>query len=163
MKFETFNQLARGNRSTLLLAMEVLMQSGREFILRMEKAELVSTLKENAGKLIAETMLAEVVEVSKELSRLRTCELLDYVKRSDLEFERPDAPEPGVCPICGTEVEYQDTALFEDEDLTNWKCPDCGAVGKEVYKKEFQRHMDVLDGDGKPFLPSAKQDNSNKA
>lgn len=156
MKFETFDQLARGNRSTLLLAMEVLMQSGREFVQRTERAELVSALKESTGKLIAETMLAEVADVSKELSGLRTCKLLEYVKRSGLEFERPDAPEPGVCPICGAEVEYRDTMLFEDEYLTNWKCPDCGAAGKEVYKKEFRRHLDVIDGDGKPFLTSKK-------
>lgn len=154
MKFETFDQLTRGDRAALLLAMEVLMQSGRGFVQNTEKAEIIAQLKSTAGNLIAENMLAEIADTAKELAELRTCELLEYVKRSGLEFERPDAPEPGVCPVCGAEVEYIGTALYENEDISSWRCPDCGAVGKEVYKKEFQQHLDVIDGNGRLFLPS---------
>ena len=151
MKFEKFDWMARGNRPALLLAMELLMQSGRGFVQNTEKAEIIGQLKNTAGKLIAETMLAEIADIAKELAELRTCKLLEYVKRSGLEFERPDSQEPGVCPICGGKIEYEDGMQFEDSGHWTWKCPDCGAAGKEEYKKVFTKHFEVIDSNGKPF------------
>lgn len=98
MKFEKFDWLARGNRPALLLAMELLMQSGRGFVQNTEKAEIIGQLKNTAGKLIAETMLAEIADIAKELAELRTCKLLEYVKRSGLEFERLAHRSPASAP-----------------------------------------------------------------
>lgn len=155
MKFERFDWLARGNRAALLLAMELLMQSGRGFVQNTERAEIIRQLKNTAGPLIAENMLAEIADIAKELAELRTCKLLEYVKRSGLEFERPGSQEPGVCPICGGEIEYEDGMQFEDSGHWTWKCPDCKACGKEEYKKVFTRHFEVTDGNGKPFFAPA--------
>lgn len=151
MKFEEFNQLAIGNRSTLLLAMELLMQNGREFIQDTEKAEIVAQLKSSAGKLIAENVLAEVTDIAKELALLRTCEVLEYVKRSGLEFELPNAQKPGICPVCGGELEYIQSVVLEDGQFAVWSCPECGSYGKEGYNRVFDKHYDVINGDGKPF------------
>ncbi len=156
MKFEEFDMLARGSRPWLLLAMDLLMENGRKSIQSTDQTELASQLRSDAGNFIVGNMLAEIVDTAKKLAQLRTCKLLEYVKRSGLEFERPGAPEPGVCPVCGADIEYNDTMLFEDEDYTMWRCPDCGAAGKAVYKKEFHRYSDVIDGDGKPFIIPAQ-------
>lgn len=155
MEFEKFDWLARGNRPVLLLAIELLMQSGRGFVQNMEKVEIIGQLKNTAGTLIAENMLAEIADIAKELAELRTCKLLEYVKRSGLEFERPGSQEPGVCPICGGEIEYKEGMQFEDSGHWTWKCSDCKASGKEEYKKVFTRHFEVIDGNGKPFFAPA--------
>ena len=51
MKFEKFDWLARGNRPTLLLAIELLLQSGRGFVQNTGKAEIIEHLKKAASVL----------------------------------------------------------------------------------------------------------------
>lgn len=155
MKFEEFDMLARGSRPWLLLAMEMLMENGRKFIQNTNQAELASQLRSDAGNFIVGDTLAEIVDTAKKLAHLRTCKLLEYVKCSGLEFERPGSQEPGVCPICGGEIEYEEGMQFEDSGHWTWKCPDCKACGKEEYKKVFTRHFEVIDGNGKPFFAPA--------
>lgn len=151
MKFEEFDMFARESRPWLLLAMDLLLGNGRKFIQNTDQAELASQLKSDAGNLIVGNMLTEIVDIAKKLSQLRTCKLLEYVKRSGLEFERPGMPKPGVCPVCGGDIEYKEGMQFEDSGHWTWTCPDCHASGKEEYKKVFSMHSEVLDGDGKPF------------
>lgn len=156
MKFDQFNQLAIGNRMVLLMATDLLIQNGREFIQNTEKAELVSGMKRVAGNLVAADVLTKVVDIAQELAQLRTCELLEYVKCSALTFTRPDQQEPEICPVCDGVVEIGEDYSVDGDGYYLWTCPDCGTTGKGGYKKEFTHHFDVTDRDGKPFR-SARQ------
>ena len=151
MKFDQFNQLAIGNRMVLLMAIDLLMQNGREFVQNTEKAELVSGMKRVAGNLIAENVLTEVVDIAMELTQLRTCELLKYIKCSALAFTRPGQQEPGICPVCGSTIEPVDDVPTDGGGFYQWVCSECGAYGKAGYEKVFDRHFDVTGGDGKLF------------
>lgn len=154
MKFDRFNQLAIGNRMVLLMAIDLLMQNGREFIQNTEKTELESGMKRTAGNLVAAAVLTEVVEIAKELAPLRTCEVLEYVKCSALEFPRPGQQEVEVCPVCGGELEFESDYSVDNEGYFTWACSECGAHGKAGYDKVFDHHFDVTDGEGKPFRPA---------
>lgn len=64
--------------------------------------------------------------------------------------------EEGICPVCGSEVEYNGDHHIDDEGTTvSWHCPECGATGKSGYKCAFTGHYDVCDEAGKP-LPQRK-------
>jgi len=156
MKFDQFNQLAIGSRVVLLMAMELLMENGREFIQNTEKAKLVSGIKSAAGNLVAADVLVSVVDTAKELARLRTCELLGYVKCSALEFSQSGEQEPETCPVCGSDVEIGDDYSVDGEGFYQWTCPDCGTTGKGGYKKVFTQHYDVTGRDGKPLRPARR-------
>jgi len=156
MKFDRFNQLAIGNRMVLLMAIDLLMQNGREFIQNTEKEELISGMKRVAGNLVAANVLTEVVVIAKDLARLRTCELLEYVKCSALTFTRPDQQEPGICPVCGSTIEHEVDSAADEGGFYRWSCPECGARGKAGYEKVFDRHFDVTDRDGKPLQSACK-------
>lgn len=156
MKFDEFNKLVHNNRMILLIAIDLLMQNGRRFVLDTETSELISAMKNTAKNLFAEYMLKETVDIAKELAPLRTCEVLDYVKRSDLQFKKPGAPESGICPICGDSLEYGADKSTDDGGVITWICSNCGATGEEHYKKIFDKHSNVFDGEGCPFPPSAR-------
>lgn len=151
MKFEEFDRLARGNRSSLLMAVELLLENGRKFIQAIEKAEFAAAMKTDVGNFITDDVLAEIADITQKLARLRTCKLLEYVKRSGLEFEKPNAQKPGICPVCGSQVEYIQRVVLDDGQFAMWHCPECSAFGKEGYNRVFDKHYDVFDGDGEPF------------
>ena len=135
MTFEVFNKLACNNRMVLLMAIDLLMQNGRTFLQNTEITVLVTALKTDTKKLFAEYLLEEIVNTAKELAPLRTCQVLDYVKRSELDFKKPSDPESGICPICGDALEYGVDELSEDGGSIEWTCSNCGVTGEEYYKK----------------------------
>ncbi len=157
MNFETFNQLAHNNRMVLLMAIDLLMQDGRGFVQEAPTAALVSIMKASVKNLMAGSMLEEIVKTAQALAPLRTCEVLDYVKRSELEFKKPGAQESGICPICGGNLEYGTDEPIDDGGLIEWTCLDCGATGKEGYDKVFDQHYNVYDADGIPFPATEEQ------
>lgn len=64
--------------------------------------------------------------------------------------------EEGICPACGSEVEYNGDHHIDDEGTTvSWHCPECGATGKSGCKCAFTGHYDVCDEAGNP-LPQRK-------
>ena len=139
MKFDEFNKLVHKNRMILLIAIDLLMQNGRRFVQDTETSELISAMKNTAKNLFAEYMLKETVEIAKELAPLRTCD-----------------PESGICPICGDSLEYGADKSTGDGGVITWTCSNCGAAGEEHYKKIFDKHSNVFDGEGCPFPPSAR-------
>lgn len=151
MDFETFNKLAYDNRMVLLMAIDLLMQNGRVFVEETNTAVLIVTMKACVKNLIADSMLEEIVKTAHALAPLKTCKVLDYVKRSELEFKKPGAQEAGICPICGGNLEYGTDEPVDDGGLIEWTCLDCGATGKEGYNKVFDQHYNVYDVDGIPF------------
>lgn len=156
MRFDDFNKLVYSNRIVLLVAIDLLMENGRVFVKDTALADLVSALK-SCGNLFAESVLTEIAETAKALSQLRTCKLLEYVKRSNLDFKKPSAQESGVCPICGGRLEYGEDEPIDDGGVIDWTCSDCGATGQEGYDKVFDKHYNVYDSEGNPFSAENKQ------
>lgn len=153
MTFEEFNNLTY-NRVPLLMAVELLLQNGRPFVENTDRAEIIAAMKKDTKNFMADVMLDEIVKTAKELAPLRACKLMEYVKRSDLNFEVPGEQEAGICPICGGELEYGDDEPIDDGGVIEWTCPSCGATGKEGYSKVFDKHYNVTDGEGNPFPPA---------
>lgn len=59
--------------------------------------------------------------------------------------------EEGVCPMCGAEIKYDGPHEIDDDGGTvPWKCPNCGATGKEGYNRVFDQHYNVCDAEGNP-------------
>lgn len=58
----------------------------------------------------------------------------------------------GICPICGSAVEYVCSEPMDSGGVHHWNCPGCGASGKEGYNEVFDgHHYNVIDGRGNPF------------
>lgn len=154
MTFEEFNRLADGDRVPLVLGLEILLQNGRRLIQGEDSLELVSAGSTSMKSFFAEAEIRKIAEVCRKLAALETNVLVDYIRRGNLEMKAPGAEEAGVCPVCGGELEYEDDIRTDDGGFFLWKCPSCGATGKEGYDKTFDRHYDVTDGDGKPYPPA---------
>ncbi len=157
MKFEEFNKLACDNRMALLMAIDLLMQNGRTFVQETATAEIISAMKVSTSNFIADVILDEIVSTAKKLSPLKTCDVLDYVKRSELEFKKSGAQEAGICPICGGTLEYGEDEPIDDGGVIDWTCSDCGATGQEGYDKVFDKHYNVYDSEGNPFPADSTQ------
>lgn len=61
-----------------------------------------------------------------------------------------------ICPICGGELDFEEDVSLNDFSqpdgtLYKWSCPNCGATGMAGFFKTFDRHYNVLDGNGNPF------------
>ena len=151
MKFGDFNKLACGDRVTLVSAIDILMQVGQNYVREAQPSEVASEIKKSGGNLFSGDMLEKIAKTVQELAQLRTCKLLAYVKRSNLDFRGPNAPRSGLCPICGCEMDYDMPLALADGNHIDWTCQNCGATGKEGFQRVFTTHYDVCDGDGKPF------------
>lgn len=151
MNFEQFDKLARTDRVVLLTALELLWRNGRLMIQTEDVSALTAGCVSSLGGFYTEEKLCEIVTVCKELSTLETNTLVDYIHRGSLETEDPTADKEGICPICGGELEYEGDEPIDDGGVYEWTCPSCGATGKEGYDKVFDRHYDVLDGEGNPY------------
>lgn len=48
-------------------------------------------------------------------------------------MEKVKYNEQGICPFCGSVVEYIDNDLSSISFIAYWECPSCKATGEEVY------------------------------
>lgn len=48
-------------------------------------------------------------------------------------MEKAKYNEQGICPFCGSVVEYTDNDLSSISFIAYWTCPSCGTTGEEVY------------------------------
>lgn len=151
MNAERFDKLARGDRVTLLAALELLWQNGRMMLQTEDKSALMAGCIASIGGFYTKEKLHKVVTTAKELASLETAELIRCLRCSSMEMKDPDAGEEGICPICGGELEYGSDKPLDDGGVYDWTCFDCGATGKEGYSKVFDQHYDVRDGDGNPY------------
>lgn len=84
------------------------------------------------------------------LDAARRCGLV--LNNRTLEREEVEAS----CPFCGDSLEYGADKSTGDGGVITWTCSNCGAAGEEHYKKIFDKHSNVFDGEGCPFPPSAR-------
>lgn len=72
-----------------------------------------------------------------------------------IPFLHPNGDEEDVCPVCGTEVEYQGDRDIDYNDGTevSWVCPACKAEGKALYNDSFVQHTDVRHADTGEDVP----------
>lgn len=84
MDFKEFLRLYTGDPGTLHIAMELLLQNGRDRLIETAECEIVSSLKSVLSNLLTEEKLREVAETVKKLADLETSVLLVYLKRSAL-------------------------------------------------------------------------------
>lgn len=131
MTLEDFNRLANGDRVTLVVALELLLQNGRGTIQEETPVTLTANFKEGLGGFFAEETLREIANVCQQLAALDTNILVNYIWRGGLDMKAPDAEEAGVCPICGGGLDYEDDIRTDDGGFFLWNCPACGATGKE--------------------------------
>ena len=55
----------------------------------------------------------------------------------------------GICPCCGSQIEYGQRNHMDNGGTTNWECPNCEASGEEGYDEVFDgMHYNVCDADG---------------
>ena len=152
MNLEQFDKLAHTDRIALFTALELLWQNGRTAIQTQNAAALAAGCVSGLGKFYAAEKINEIVSICKALADLETTVLADYIHRSSIGIEDPDADKEGICPVCGGELEYGDDEPLDDGGFYEWTCPGCGATGKEGYGKVFDQHFDVYDGEDKPYL-----------
>ena len=58
----------------------------------------------------------------------------------------------GVCPVCGTQINYGCFDLVDEGGVYEWECPACGTTGKEGYDLIFDgSQYNVRLADGTPF------------
>lgn len=153
MTLEEFNRFADGDRVPLVLGLEFLLQNGRSMVQGEDTLELAVAGSASMKSFFAEAEIHKIAEVCRKLAALETNVLVDYIRRGNLEMKAPGAEEAGVCPVCGSSLEYRDDIRIDDGGFFLWKCPSCGATGKEGYDRAFNEHFDVTDGDGKPYPP----------
>lgn len=156
LTLEQFNRLADGDRVTLMVALELLLQNSRNTIQREGPLKLISACKERIGGFFVEEAIREIVDVCQQLAALDTNVLVDYIRRGGLDMKTPGAEEAGICPICGGQLEYIDNIRSDNGGFAVWTCSVCGASGKGGYNEVFDQHYDVKDGDGNPFPVSVK-------
>ena len=157
MNAEQFDKLARADRVTLLSALTLLWQNGRESIQSRDISTLTAGCMSGLGTLYTEKKIQEIAAICKELACLEPAELIRCLRCEGMEMQDPGADEEGVCPVCGGELEYECDKPQDDGGFYEWTCFDCGATGKEGYNKVFDRHYDVYDGDGNPY-PDPSED-----
>lgn len=57
--------------------------------------------------------------------------------------------EAGICPCCGSQIEYGQTNHMDNGGTIDWECPNCEASGEEGYDEVFDgMHYNVRDAEG---------------
>ena len=156
MTFETFDRIARTDKVTVTMAMELLLQGGRNVVIDSSESDLAAAMKASTSNFFFEQKLQEIISMAKSLAQLDTGDLLAYIKRSGLDVSNPGEQAEGICPICGGSVEYGEEIPMDDGGVYKWACPNCGASGQEGYSKVFDWHYNMMDREGNPYSAPRK-------
>lgn len=142
--------LATNDRESLLIVLELLLQKGIRMIQSEKLPDLMLACQSSHDGSFTEEKLCEIVTICKGLADLKLNTLIDYICWSNLKKSHLD--EEFICPICGHALDYQDDKPDPEWCWAYvWKCPGCGATGKEGYVKMFYAHCDVKDAVGNPI------------
>lgn len=147
MEYKDFEKLYRGDPVVFHLGMELFLENGRDTIENNTDQELRQAVACKLSGFVAGEKIQYAVKAAKEFAALESVALLSYASRCGIKLEDDPVDEPGVCPLCGGELEYP--LPFRSVDtIRDWLCKDCGAKGKEAYRKVFDGHYNVLDSIG---------------
>ncbi len=152
MDFERFDKLARTDRVVLITALELLWQNGRAMIQSEEVSKLTAGCVSSLGGFYTEEKLHEVVTVCKELAHLETAELIRCIRCGSMEMKTPDAEEEGICPICGSELEYGDDKPLDDGVSMNGRAPAAEPPAKRGTARCSTSTMTYMTGMESPTL-----------
>lgn len=127
----------------------------------MDKEELDAEINSWIGQTITDEMFQSQIETylkaaeAQERILLHDDVLESYANVDKKPGESSDRQED-ICPICGGGLDFEEDVSLNDFSqpdgtLYKWSCPNCGATGMAGFCKTFDRHYNVLDGDGNPF------------
>lgn len=146
MDYQNFKKLYSEDPVVFHLGMELFDAKGRDGIFTSTDQMLCAAVREKLSVLLAENRLMDVVNAAKDFARLSAVERLAYAARCGIMLEDGPVDEPGVCPLCGGTLEYpveNGAGVF----IRDWTCKGCGAKGKEGWRKVFDCHYNVWDGE----------------
>ncbi len=146
MEYQDFKKLYCEDPIIFHLGMELFNGMGRDALLASTDQVLCAAVTKKLIALMAEDRIANAVNAAKDFASLSAVERLAYAGRCGIKLEDDPVDEPGICPLCGETLEYEDA--YSGKLLRNWRCKGCGAKGKEAYRKVFDSHYSVLDSSG---------------
>lgn len=147
MEYKDFEKLYRGDPVIFHLALDILMGSGRNAIESFSDQTLRAKAARQLSGLFSDEKINAAVKAVRDLAGLKNMDLLAYTSRCGIKLEDDPVNEPGVCPLCGGTLEYL-LPMRNVDLIRNWHCTNCGAKGKEAYRKVFDSHYNLLDSDG---------------
>ena len=75
-------------------------------------------------------------------------DIITRERRGDTPHQHID----GICPCCGSEIEYEGSYDHDDDGATlRFRCPTCGVTGKAGYTFTFDQYYNLTGKDGKPI------------
>ena len=86
LDYKMFRRLYIGDPVAFYIAVELLLQNGRVFVLETPKEILANNLARDLKNLFAKEKQCEVAGIAKGLAKLETVVLLDYMKRAVLDL-----------------------------------------------------------------------------
>ncbi|MCI8399280.1 MAG: hypothetical protein HFF90_07755 [Oscillibacter sp.] len=146
MDYQEFKKLYCEDPVVFHLGMELFDAKGKDSIFSSTDQMLYAAVREKLSALLSENRLMDVVKAAKDFARLSAVERLAYAARCGVILEDGPVDEPGIRPLCGGGLEYlveDGTGLF----IRDWRCKECGAIGKEGWRKVFDCHYNVWDGE----------------
>ncbi len=147
MEYQDFERLYRNDPVIFHLALDILMGSGRNAIESFSDQTLRAKAARQLSGLFSDEKIDAAVKAVRDLAGLKNMDLLAYAGRCSIKLEDDPVDEPGVCPLCGGTLEYL-LPMRNVDLIRNWHCTNCGAKGKEAYRKVFDSHYDLLDSNG---------------
>ncbi len=148
MEYKDFEKLYLSDPVTFHLALDMLMQNGRDAIAALSEQNLAAKVTRRMCSLFVTEKAVMTAKVVREFARLNSMELLTYASRCGIKLEDDPLDRPGVCPLCGGSLIYGEDASAHRPHAIGWTCENCGATGKESYREVFDCHYDVRDAAG---------------
>ncbi len=153
--FAELSHIASSDPLRFSMALTAILTKGTERIREWTPADIELFL-DSWKNFLTREYAKGVYDLALKLSRLDINDLINYLYNAGYPHSVLDADgnkledEEGICPVCGAAVEFEDNIQMDGGGVYPWKCPTCGATGKQGYNEVFDgHHYDVRDGDGK--------------
>ena len=157
MDFKEFNRLYRKDTISFLIALNLYLGYGATVLRAGSKEDLSGAAALEISGLFAAEKRDHIIETVRKLAEMDPNDLIPYISQCGIRAGASSSDEPGVCPLCGGGLEYP--LPFRSADtIRDWLCKDCGAKGKEAYRKVFDGHYNVLDSSGHMAEPRKRSE-----